>query len=84
MPSPSGSSAKKAASEIGTPSRMRFSAPTDGFMPFDSISDTVEFVTPARLASARCESPCRRLTCRSLPPTSTFMARQPVQVMRIR
>jgi hypothetical protein len=37
---------------------MRLSAPTDGFDSFDSISEIVELVTPARLASSRWDSPC--------------------------
>jgi len=35
---------------------MRLSAPTDGFIWLDSISEMVEFVTPERFANSRCDS----------------------------
>src|SRR5690606_31255542 len=50
---------------------MRFKAPIDGFTLFASISEIVELVTPARLASSRCERLWRERTKRSRPPTST-------------
>src|ERR1700712_3412675 len=53
---------------------MRLRAPTDGFIWFDSISEIVEFVTPARLARVRWDSPCRVRTWRRRSPTSALMA----------
>src|SRR4051794_8529043 len=58
---------------IGMPSRMRLSAPTDGFIWLDSISEIVELVTPERLASSRCEILLRTRTKRSRSPTSMLM-----------
>src|SRR5882672_5167855 len=58
---------------IGMPSRMRFSAPTDGFIWLDSISEIVELVTPERLASSRCEILLRARTKRSRSPTSMLI-----------
>src|SRR4029450_6706364 len=58
---------------IGMPSRMRLSAPTDGFIWLDSISEIVELVTPDRLASSRCEILLRARTKRSRSPTSMLM-----------
>src|SRR5882762_1593160 len=60
------------------PSRMRLSAPTDGFIWLDSINEIVELVTPARLASARCDSLWRARMNRSRPPMSTLMPLVPV------
>src|SRR5258705_8246979 len=65
--------AKNSASPIGSPSRMRLSAPTLGFIWLDSISEIVELVTPERFASSRCDSLCRARTKRSRPPISTLM-----------
>src|SRR5262249_34235354 len=65
--------AKNSASPIGMPSRMRLSAPTDGFIWFDSISEIVELVTPERLASSRCDSLWRLRTKRRRPPISTLI-----------
>src|SRR4051812_16148069 len=56
------------------PSRMRLRAPTDGFIWLDSISEIVELVTPARLASSRCDSFWRARMNRSRPPISTLMS----------
>ncbi len=53
----SGSTAKNSAMPMGMPSRMRFSAPTEGFTRFASISEIAELVTPARLARVRCDRP---------------------------
>src|SRR5215510_15306669 len=75
--------AKNSASPIGMPSRMRFSAPTDGFIWFDSISEMVELVTPERLASSRCDSLWRLRTNRSRPPISTLIGFPVLQVLRI-
>src|SRR4051794_13607008 len=58
---------------IGMPSRMRFSAPTDGFIWLDSISEIVELVTPERLASSRCDILLRARTKRSRSPTSMLI-----------
>src|SRR4051794_18607816 len=58
---------------IGMPSRMRLSAPTDGFIWLDSISEIVELVTPERFASSRCDSLWRPRTNRSRPPISTLI-----------
>src|SRR4029077_14546027 len=66
--------AKNSAIPIGIPSRMRFSAPTDGFIWLDSISEIVELVTPARLASSRWEILLRLRTKRSRSPTSMLIA----------
>src|SRR5690349_10385727 len=65
------------------PSRMRLSAPTDGFIWLDSISEMVELVTPARLASSRCDSLWRARMNRSRPPISTLMPLALFQVLRI-
>ncbi|MGY4502313.1 hypothetical protein ACVWYH_006270 [Bradyrhizobium sp. GM24.11] len=70
-------------SPIGRPSRMRLSAPTDGFIWLDSISEIVELVTPARLASSRCDSLWRARMNRSRPPMSTLMPLVLLQVLRI-
>src|SRR5215468_8639195 len=59
---------------MGRPSRMRLSAPTEGFIWFDSISEIVELVTPERLASSRCDSLWRARMNLSRPPISTLMA----------
>ena len=69
----SGSSAKNSAIPIGMPSRMRLSAPTEGFIWLDSMSEIVELVTPARLASSRWESLWRLRTKRSRSPTSMLI-----------
>src|SRR3954467_5030744 len=66
--------AKNSASPIGMPSRMRFSAPTEGFIWLDSISEIVELVTPERFASSRCDSLWRPRTKRSRSPISTLIA----------
>src|SRR5437660_10742349 len=58
---------------IGMPSRIRFSAPTDGFIWLDSISEIVELVTPERLASSRCDNLLRARTKRSRSPTSMLI-----------
>src|SRR5229473_3568767 len=55
------------------PSRMRLSAPTEGFIWLDSISEIVELVTPERLASSRCDSLWRPRTKRSRSPTSMLI-----------
>ena len=52
---------------------MRLSAPTEGFIWLDSISEIVELVTPERFASSRCDSLWRALTKRSRPPISTLI-----------
>ena len=52
---------------------MRFSAPTEGFIWLDSISEIVELVTPERLASSRWESLLRLRTKRSRSPTSMLI-----------
>jgi hypothetical protein len=52
---------------------MRLSAPTEGFIWFDSISEIVELVTPERLASSRWESLWRPRTKRSRSPTSMLI-----------
>src|SRR5215471_5243869 len=75
--------AKNSASPIGMPSRMRFSAPTDGFIWFDSISEIVELVTPERFASSRWESLWRLRMSRSRPPISTLIGFPVLQVLRI-
>src|SRR4030095_15662786 len=75
--------AKNAASPIGSPSRMRLSAPTLGFIWFDSISEIVELVTPERLASSRWDSLCRARMNRSRPPISTLIGKSLLQVFRI-
>src|SRR5437870_5247529 len=59
---------------IGMPSRMRLSAPTEGFIWLDSISEIVELVTPERLASSRCDILLRARTKRSRSPTSMLIA----------
>src|SRR6478609_2737918 len=76
--------AKNSASPIGMPSRMRLSAPTDGFIWLDSISEIVELVTPERFASSRCDSLWRLRTNRSRPPISTLIGFPLLQVLRIR
>src|SRR6266481_9941827 len=65
---------------IGMPSRMRLSAPTDGFIWLDSISEIVELVTPERLASSRCEILLRARTKRSRSPTSMLIVASGVGV----
>src|SRR5262245_25239326 len=65
------------------PSRMRLSAPTDGFIWFDSISEMVELVTPERLASSRWESFWRARMNRSRPAISTLRVQSVLQVLRI-
>src|SRR5215468_9037427 len=75
--------AKNSASPIGMPSRMRLSAPTDGFIWLDSINEIVELVTPERLASSRCDSLWRLRTNRRRPPISTLMRFPVLQVLRI-
>ena len=65
------------------PSRMRLSAPTEGFIWLDSISEIVELVTPERFASSRCDSLWRARTKRSRPPISTLIAKSLLQVFRI-
>src|SRR6185312_3155653 len=78
-----GSMAKNSARPIGSPSRIRLSAPTEGFIWLDSISEIVELVTPERFASSRCDSLCRARTKRSRPPISTLIAESLLQVFRI-
>src|SRR4051794_13878617 len=71
---------------IGMPSRMRLSAPTDGFIWLDSIREIVELVTPARFASSRCDSLWRARMNLSRPPMSTLMSGvrgEVLQVLRI-
>src|SRR5882757_8247663 len=69
---------------IGMPSRMRLSAPTDGFIWLDSISEIVELVTPERLASSRCDILLRARTKRSRSPTSMLIVASGVlSVLRI-
>src|SRR6187397_3044913 len=63
------------------PSRMRLSAPTDGFIWLDSISEIVELVTPDRLASSRCDNLLRARTKRSRSPTSMLMTASRVRVL---
>src|SRR3569832_1475662 len=75
--------AKNSARPIGRPSRMRLSAPTDGFIWLDSISEIVELVTPERLASSRCDSLWRARMNRSRPPMSPLMPQALMQVLRI-
>src|SRR5262249_35635867 len=75
--------AKNSASPIGMPSRMRFSAPTDGFIWLDSISEIVELVTPERFASSRWESLWRLRMSRSRPPISRLIGFSLFQVLRI-
>src|SRR5215218_3913959 len=75
--------AKNSAKPIGMPSRMRLSAPTEGFIWFDSINEIVELVTPERLASSRCDSLWWVRTKRSRPPISTLMGIPVLQVFRI-
>src|SRR5262245_20392182 len=75
--------AKNSASPIGMPSRMRLSAPTEGFIWLDSINEIVELVTPERLASSRCDSLWRLRTKRSRPPMSTLIGFPVLQVLRI-
>src|SRR3954470_19973758 len=58
---------------IGMPSRMRLSAPTEGFIWLDSISEIVELVTPERLASSRCDILLRARTKRNRSPTSMLI-----------
>src|SRR5260370_11560603 len=65
--------AKNSARPIGMPSRIRLSAPTEGFIWLDSISEIVELVTPERFASSRCESFWRARMNRSRPPISTLI-----------
>src|SRR5258707_3459216 len=52
---------------------MRFSAPTEGFIWLDSISEIVELVTPERLASSRWDSLLRARTNRNRSPTSMLI-----------
>src|SRR4051794_23557390 len=75
--------AKNSASPIGMPSRMRLSAPTEGFIWLDSISEIVELVTPDRLASSRCDSLWRLRTKGRRPPMSTLIGFPVLQVLRI-
>src|SRR5689334_10408483 len=75
--------AKNSARPIGMPSRMRLSAPTEGFIWFDSISEIVELVTPERLASSRWEGLWRLRTKGSRPPISTLIGFPVLQVLRI-
>src|SRR5690349_2296816 len=75
--------AKNSARPIGMPSRMRLSAPTEGFIWLDSISEIVELVTPERLAISRGDSLCRLRTKRSRPPISTLIGFPVLQVLRI-
>src|SRR5882757_8729661 len=65
---------------IGMPSRMRLSAPTDGFIWLDSISEIVELVTPERLASSRCDILLRARTKRNRSPTSMLIVASGVGV----
>ena len=48
---------------------MRFSAPTEGLFRPLSISEMVEFVTPTRAASARCDRPLDSRKWRNRAPT---------------
>gem|GEM_PF-3959915 len=69
------SSVKNSASDIGTPSSTFFSELTDGLTRFCSMREIVPFVTPARLASSRCDKPYIMRTARKWAPTSMVMAR---------
>src|SRR5882757_3938728 len=75
--------AKNSANPIGMPSRMRLSAPTEGFIWLDSISEIDELVTPERFASSRCDSFWRARMNRSRPPISTLITKSLLQVLRI-
>src|SRR5258708_14003814 len=66
------------------PSRMRLSAPTEGFIWLDSISEIVELVTPERLASSRCDSLLRLRTKRSRSPTSMLIVASTVGTSLLR
>src|SRR5688572_1936776 len=74
--------AKNSDRPIGMPSRMRFKAPTDGLLWFDSIREMVELVTPALFANSRWERPCLARRCRSRLPMSILMGSIP-QVFRV-
>jgi hypothetical protein len=52
---------------------MRLSAPTEGFIWLDSISEIVELVTPERFASSRWDSLLRLRTNRKRSPTSMLI-----------
>ena len=65
---------KNSASDIGMPSSTFFSELTDGLTRFCSISEIRPFVTPARLASSRCDSPYMVRTARRRAPTSIPVA----------
>lgn len=72
-----GSKAKNSARPMGMPSRMRFSAPIVGLERPDSTREMVEFLSPARLASSRCDSLREMRSARSLFPISTSMMPTP-------
>ena len=61
---------KKSASDIGMPSRTFLSELTDGLTRFCSISEIMPLVTPARLASSRCDSPWNWRIALRWAPTS--------------
>ena len=65
---------KNSASCMGMPSSTFFSEATEGLTRPCSISEIMPFVTPARLASSRCESPCIRRTAFSRALTSLAIA----------
>ena len=69
------SSVKNSASDIGMPSSTFFSELTDGLTRFCSISEIRPLVTPARLASSRCDSPYKVRTARRCAPTSMPLPR---------
>ncbi len=60
--------AKNSAIEIGMALRMRWSEASDGAWLSCSMSEIVALVTPARLASSRCDMPAPSRTLRSRAP----------------
>jgi len=64
------------------PSSTFFNELMDGLTRFCSISEIVPFVTPARFASSRCESPYIVRTRLRCPPTSIIRGLQ-IEVFRI-
>jgi hypothetical protein len=55
---------KNSASDIGMPSSTFLSELTDGLTRFCSMSEIMPLVTPARLASSRCDRPYMLRTAR--------------------
>src|ERR1043165_9366351 len=68
---------------MGMPSSTFFSELTDGLTRFCSINEIMPFVTPARFASSRCDSPYIVRTVFKCVPTSMFMPDLPGATFRI-